>query len=44
MGAHQGAQEGDGAGVQAAVVGVVGDAVGVEGEEDVDCCGWGVGG
>lgn len=34
--AHQGAQEGDGAVVEAAVVGVAGDAVWVEGDEDVD--------
>lgn len=42
MRAHQSAEEGDRAVVQAAVVGVVGDAVGVEGEEDVDCCGGGL--
>ena len=41
MSAHQGAEEGDGAVVEALVVGVAGDAVAVEGDEDVDgCCGW----
>lgn len=41
MGAHEGAEEIEGAGVEARVVGVAGDAMAVEGDEGVDRGGWG---